>query len=153
MYQITPLEKIFEQHDERTYEEYLRNVVDRVIFSVPFRSHMLGTEYIKEAIIFIIINGQNRMLISDVYAHLENVFHRKGSAIERSVRHVLSAYKDNTYCKRINAIFGSDVIDERYTPTGKAVIKGIAAQIIHFTHIFYRPCIVWGPNDTPPCAA
>ncbi len=121
------------EKDVRSTEEYvknnsLENVAEKLLFILGFKSNLLGTKYLADAIV-VRYNSITSMLGKDLYSTVAEKFQTTAERVEHGIRHSISECHNSGGLMKINDLFKSQTVDLRYRPTNKQFISSLCTWI------------------------
>lgn len=127
------LDNTYSTHDD-IYEFVIGNTVDeadvvvgRLVFALGFRNKLIGTQYLKEAILtrFALRDLPRVGLNSEVYPAVADKLGSTVNRVERAIRNSISDCYDFGNLKAFNELLKCPVISLKYTPTNGELVSSV----------------------------
>ena len=127
----------------RDRERY-RQIIKQILFDLNFRSKLVGTQYLEEAIVVRCSFAQKTIRAMDIYKYVALHHSANPVNVERAIRNTLyDCYRHDELAK-INKLFGTRIVNNAYPPTSSDFICEVASRI-RYGFKYTDP-----PNETAP---
>ena len=103
--------------------ESVENVAELILFRLGFKSNLLGTQYLKEAIVSKYTTKIDS-LCRHLYPLVATKFNTKSARVERSIRHTINECHASGKLLRANDLLGWQMVTN-YPPTNSEFISSI----------------------------
>ena len=106
-------------------------VVGRLLMKLLFKSKLLGTTYLKEAVLYRYEKAECSIvsLTKDVYPTVANKLSTTVNRVERAIRNAISDCHEHGNLLAFNDLIHSEVIKEKYPPTNGELISVITSWL------------------------
>ena len=112
----------------RDRERY-RQIIKQILFDLNFRSKLVGTLYLEEAIVIRCSFAQKTIRAMDIYKYVALHHSTNPVNVERAIRNTLyDCYRHGELAK-INKLFGARIVNNAYPPTSSDFICEVASRI------------------------
>ncbi len=112
----------------RDRERY-RQIIKQILFDLNFRSKLVGTQYLEEAIVVRCSFAQKTIRAMDIYKYVALHHSANPVNVERAIRNTLyDCYRHGELAK-INKLFGTRIVNNAYPPTSSDFICEVASRI------------------------
>lgn len=109
--------------------EHYRRIVKQILFDLNFRSKLVGTQYLEEAIVIRCALAQKTVRAMDIYKYVALHHSANPVNVERAIRNTLSDCHRHGDLAKLNGLFGSRVIDKAFPPTASDFICEVSSRI------------------------
>lgn len=110
----------------RDRERY-RQIIKQILFDLNFRSKLVGTQYLEEAIVVRCSFAQKTIRAMDIYKYVALHHSANPVNVERAIRNTLyDCYRHGELAK-INKLFGTRIVNNAYPPTSSDFICEVAS--------------------------
>ena len=122
------------QVQEPTYqavdENFLRKEITKMLRTLGMPSHVLGYEYVREAI-FIALGNKDilRSITKELYPAVAQAFNTTPSRVERAIRHAVELAWDRGDLGTLQKFFGFTVSSKKGKPTNSEFISALADHL------------------------
>ena len=122
----------------RDRERY-RQIIKQILFDLNFRSKLVGTQYLEEAIVVRCSFSQKTIRAMDIYKYVALPHSANPVNVERAIRNTLyDCYRHGELAK-INKLFGTRIVNNAYPPTSSDFICEVASRIRYGFKYTYPP--------------
>ena len=122
----------------RDRERY-RQIIKQILFDLNFRSKLVGTQYLEEAIVVRCSFSQKTIRAMDIYKYVALHHSANPVNVERAIRNTLyDCYRHGELAK-INKLFGTRIVNNAYPPTSSDFICEVASRIRYGFKYTYPP--------------
>ena len=102
---------------------------ERLLLFLGFKSHLMGTNYLTEAITLKYFNI--KMSCLNIYFHVARKHHATAGSVERAIRHAMRSCRNEGNIKDFNLIVGYHAIDRKFDTTTNEFIS-IVSKWLHW---------------------
>ena len=106
-------------------------VVGRLLMVLVFKSKLVGTTYLKEAVLYRYEQADNARLslTKDVYPAVATKLDTTVNRVERAIRNTINDCHERGNLFAFNELMRGEVIKEKYPPTNGELISDIASWL------------------------
>lgn len=117
------------------YCDPMYDYTTRVLFALSFRTKLLGTSYLLDALLMCYnYTGDKLQLSTVVYPQVAKRHNSTPERIERAIRNSIHDCHSNGKLTKLNDVFRSNVIDDDYPPSNGDFIALVVNIIRHFNN-------------------
>lgn len=105
--------------------------VQRLFFALGFKSKLLGTTYLKEAVKlwFALPTTKRVVMTSDIYPQIAIKLHSTSDRVERAIRNAIMDCYGNGKLIYFNDLVQSDVVSPKYAPTNGEFLSSVVSWL------------------------
>lgn len=105
--------------------------IQRLFFALGFKSKLLGTTYLKEAIKLWhdLPNTRRVVLTSDIYPPIATKLHSTSDRVERAIRNAIIDCNVNGRLILFNDLVQSEVVSLKYAPTNGEFLSSVVSWL------------------------
>lgn len=105
--------------------------VQRLLFALGFKSKLLGTTYIKEAVKlwYDFPASQRVVMVLDVYPPIAAKLNSTPDRVERAIRNAILDCNTNGKLINLNDLVQSDIVSAQYAPTNGEFLSSVVSWL------------------------
>lgn len=107
----------------------VRRRVKGLLLKLNFRSKLVGTLYLEEALLIKLLCPKQYVKVMGLYAAIAKYHGTKPSNVERAIRNTIADCHNNKSLQKINEELGCNIYDPHYPPTNSDFITEVAIRI------------------------
>ena len=107
----------------------VRRSVKGLLLKLNFRSKLVGTHYLEEALMIKLLCQKQYVKVMDLYAAIAKYHGTTPSNVERAIRNTIADCHRNKTLQKINEELGCNICDPKYPPTNSDFITEVSIRM------------------------
>ncbi len=106
----------------------IHTVAEKLLFVLGFKCNLLGTTYLKDAIVMQ-YNNAPCSLCKEIYPGVAAVHNATSERVERAIRHAINVCYESQKPTELSGLFGKSPITNKYSPSSGEFISILCTWI------------------------